>query len=282
MTSQINEQLSAYLDGELPQDELPLLLRQLEKQPHLLAEAQRLQQAHLCVLGEQPAQPLSVATTFCQNVHDAIYADSEFDLDATGNLPIYDFTTTDSSVADSSAATQQGIAANLGSTDNNDSNQLESEQIAMGSVQTAPAANDRFWKPLAGAGIAAAVAMLAVNLWQPNAVSPNTGITNQVANTTAVAPTTKVDNTADSYVVPTPATNSNSLNFVQPGDIQVVNYSPYVKRHVSSANTSAGNQLQRYTLLMQEFEEDEQRAKELMESQDKLATPTAPDNTPNQ
>jgi len=279
MTSQINEQLSAYLDGELPQDELPLLLRQLEKQPNLLAEAQRLQQAHLCLLGEQPVQPLSVATDFCQNIHAAIYSDStEFETSSNSiqdkeDYPVFDFTQPIPIDTLSNDAGNVAVArAAYANVDQTGSGTVGQTQIA------ASAVNDSAWKPWLGAGIAAAVAMLAVNVWQQGSVNSVPELSNQTAQTNIVevAPVISADasndansniNNENSYVVPAPSSNTSTLSFVQPGDVQVVNYSPYVQRHVSSANTSAGNQLQRYSLMMQELREDEQRAKELIQQE---------------
>lgn len=196
----INEQLSAFLDGELSQEELPLLLRQLEKQPELLAEAQRLQQTHLCVLGEQPVQALLQAKSFCKNIHDAIANEEKFNSDMD-----FETRSTHSQVAVSKSSLKPSFAASK------ISNQNHTE-----------AANDGFWKGFAGAGISAAVAMLAINLWQaPTDVSMST----EVLSAEAVP-----EQVAETYTVPkyvAPSETDSTTFFLEPGDLQTVSMGNY-------------------------------------------------------
>lgn len=195
----INEQLSAFLDGELSQAELPLLLRQLDKQPELLVEAQRLQQAQLYVAGERPVQSLSQAMSFCQNIHVAINSEEQHEWNEHEWNDVRQ------------PAAQVAFAGGQASS-----------SVA---VSQPVAANDSFWKGIAGAGIAAAVAMVAVNLWQAPQAPSGINSASTVPALSAAVETVRDIAEPETYTVPkyvSPSDTDSSSLFLQQSDLQPV------------------------------------------------------------
>jgi len=184
----INEQLSAFIDGELTNDELSLLLRQIDKDPSILTGAQNLQKTQLLIQGEQPIQTALAAKSLFENIHNAIAQEEAF----TANIAV---------------GKQQVV--NQSTVSEHTANATSNNQVA---------ANDQFWKGFAGAGIAATVAMFAVNLWQ----APTTNLESQSAKIELSANNPDV---AQSYTVPkyiAPNETDSTTFFLEPGDLQPI------------------------------------------------------------
>ncbi len=152
MTEPVNEQLSACLDGELPEAELDLLLKRLERNPELRESLGR-----YTVIGEalRHTQPVVASRSFADKVM---------------------------------AAVDQEPAA----------------------ARRAPRISP-FWarglRPVAGIGVAATVAALAIFSVQQSGVAPGPIAANEPA-TAPSAVVAQADDAAASYIVPTTSTPS--------------------------------------------------------------------------
>ena len=240
MSEQISEQISALLDGELPEAELSLLLRQVERQPSVLEQAYKIQQAHVCSQGDAPIC-LSKTLNLSTRIHAAIRNQ--------------DFNSSEESISSELGQVGRRVAnaaynQNLGQTVTNQAISSKSKLIT---GQTA--SNDSRWRPLFGAGIAAAVALVAVNAWQyqdqnnqslepsnlqvdskeiSNFETPTQ--TQAVANTLSAS---SVQQESRSYTVP----NFESLNIDAPilsnNDFRQASYADYLlQNNVAPQSTS--------------------------------------------
>ncbi|MBT8140986.1 MAG: hypothetical protein HKN88_00585 [Gammaproteobacteria bacterium] len=164
MSEQISEQLSALLDGELPEAELSLLLRQIEKQPEMLLQAQCVQQARVCVQGEQPISSISDTIRLSASIQSAIRDEPAY--------PSYDLTNKQrlSQQLISGLENQADTLPTAGLTPSH-SSPTQKNNLKSSALTTSPG-NDR-WKPLIGTGIAAAVALFAVSTWQLQTSQPD-------------------------------------------------------------------------------------------------------------
>jgi len=230
MSEQISEQISALLDGELPEAELTLLLRQIEKQPSVLDHAYRVQQAHICNQGDTPIS-LTDTLHFSQGIRSAIREEEiEFP----------------------QSVVNSNIALGLASFGQNEQAQPGSSNIESGQV----ASNDSHWRPFIGAGVAAAVALVAINAWQyqtpsqsPNNLQPSVleADTTIVPSLDIVAPrqvpsslsSTDVQEVNSSYTVP----NFDNLNIDTPfafrNDFRQVSYADYLlQNNIAPQSTS--------------------------------------------
>ena len=234
MSEQISEQISALLDGELPEAELSLLLRQIERQPSVLEQAYRIQQAHICSQGESPLA-LSEALNFSTSIHAAIREQ-------------------DSAQTDQSFA----IAALSQQTITNDSEpSLKNSRFSNSQL----ASNDSRWRPILGAGIAAAVAMVAVNAWQyqnQNPVDlesgtlevssnelPNFNAPAQIQALTSPLKASDSDTETSSYTVPNFEDLNTDTPVIPENDFRQVGYSDYLLQN-SIAPQSTSKQLSRF------------------------------------
>lgn len=162
MSEQINEQLSALLDGELPEAELSLLLRQIAKQPDVLEKAYAIQQARLCVQGETPLS-LNQTLDFSSRVQAAIRNDQH-----------------DSKKTSIRLGHAHQAVAQASFMDSTQKSEISSQQLSQTQfTHNRTASNESRWRPVIGAGIAAAVALVAVNAWQSQI--PNSEIANPIA-----------------------------------------------------------------------------------------------------
>ena len=241
MSEQISEQISALLDGELPEAELSLLLRQVERQPSVLDHAYKIQQAHVCSQGEAPIG-LTKTLNFSSRIHAAIR-----DQDLNSSEKSINFGTVKVGERVATAAYKQ----------NTGQSETHQTQFTAGQV----ASNDSRWRPLFGAGIAAAVALVAVNAWQyqgQNNQSIDSGslqvdnkeISNfetptqvqTVANTLSAS---SVEQDSSSYTVP----NFENLNIDPPilsnNDFRQVSYADYLLQN-NVAPQSTSKQLSRF------------------------------------
>lgn len=155
MTEPVNEQLSACLDGELPEAELDLLLKRLERNPELRESLGR-----YTVIGEalRHTKPVVASRSFADKVMTAV----------------------------------------------------DQEPAAGRRAPRLSPAWARTLRPVAGVGVAAAVAALAIFSVQRAGVEPGTVI----ANTPAAAPSVVVAQTDESPVSYTVPTNSTPSAFV--------------------------------------------------------------------
>ena len=153
MTDSVNEQLSACLDGELPEAELDLLLKRMERNPELRECVGR-----YTVIGEalRNTRPVVASRSFADKVMAAV----------------------------------------------------EQEQPA--AARRTPRISP-FWarslRPVAGIGVAATVAALAIFSVQRGGVAPGPIAANEPAATPA-AVVAQTDDAAASYIVPTTSTPS--------------------------------------------------------------------------
>ncbi len=247
MSEQISEQISALLDGELPEAELSLLLRQIERQPSVLEQAYRVQQAHICSLGEAPLG-LTETLSFSTRLHAAIREQ--------------DVVQDSKSVALASFNQQQ--------------NKIDHSQLALANTQiktSQSASNDSRWRPLLGAGIAAAVALVAVNAWQFQGQSPgnlDTGVLEannkklsnferptqiQTLASSLSVNNPKTDNS--SYTVPNFEDLNTDLPVLPANDFRQVGYSDYLLQN-NVAPQSTSKQLSRFAQEQREIIYQEQ------------------------
>jgi len=276
MSEQISEQISALLDGELPEAELSLLLRQIEKQPEVLQQAQALQQTRLCLHGEQPATSLAQAAQFTTRLNEAIRAEPEHQLEQP--FPSYDLGNSHI------LAGQLGVATSLSQAADTNSPERFVDAHVSAHVSTQAEGNTDIdfarnkWRPLYGAGVAAAVALVAVSAWQSrpdqSSISPVpvkasvdksvNGASKQALGqsvtqlSNSVVPAVNRVNTLASvnpetsaYTVP----DFSELNVDKPlanGDhVHQVKYSTYLlQNHVAPSST--GDQLSRYAQQLRE------------------------------
>ncbi len=241
MSEQISEQISALLDGELPEAELSLLLRQVERQPSVLEHAYKIQQAHVCSQGEAPIG-LTKTLNFSSRIHAAIR-----DQDLNYSEKTINFGTVKVGERVATAAYKQNTG------------QAETPQTQITAGQLA--SNDSRWRPLFGAGIAAAVALVAVNAWQyqgQNNQSIDSGSlqvdNKEISNFETPTPAQAVANTlsassveqdSSSYTVP----NFENLNIDPPilsnNDFRQVSYADYLLQN-NVAPQSTSKQLSRF------------------------------------
>lgn len=149
MSEQISEQISALLDGELPEAELSLLLRQIDRQPEVLQQAQNIQQVRMCMSGDQPSVTLSDSLLFTSRIQAAIRNDQA--------QPSYDLRNI------------SGLSDQLKAQDMVSQSDKTSQAMSFSTTPSA-AANDSKWRPYMGAGIAAAVAVFAISAWQSQTI----------------------------------------------------------------------------------------------------------------
>ena len=249
MSEQISEQISALLDGELPEAELTLLLRQVERQPSVLEHAYVVQQAHVCSQGDAPLC-LTESIKFSNRIRTAI---RESDLNFSHTPTNSNYVEDEGRVA-LAAFNQRDIQEGT-------SNQALAK-VSFASGQTA--SNDSRWRPLLGAGIAAAVALVAVNAWQyqgqnTDGFVPKTFEVDNKENTSfetpvqtqAVASTfksndsNKLQQDNGSYTVP----NFENLNLNSPivssNEFSQVSYADYLMQN-NMAPQSTSKQLSRF------------------------------------
>lgn len=240
MSEQISEQISALLDGELPEAELSLLLRQVERQPSVLDQAYRVQQAHICSLGEAPLG-LTDTLSFSARLHAAI---REQDIEG--------ITQNNESLALASFGQQNKTSDHIQET-------LDNSQIRIDQS----ASNDSLWRPFLGAGIAAAVALVAVNAWQYQGQSPGdldttvleadtkdlstlespTQIQIQTLSTNLNVNKANTDNS--SYTVPDFDNLNTDLSVLPTNNFRQVGYSDYLLQN-NIAPQSTSKQLSRF------------------------------------
>ena len=228
MSEQISEQISALLDGELPEAELSLLLRQIERQPSVLEQAYRVQQAHICSQGDAPLG-LTDSLNFSNRVHAAI---REQDIEQN----------------------QENIALAAFGQVESKPNLVQSSLSEASFRSDRTASNDSRWRPLLGAGIAAAVALVAVNAWQYQGLSPDAedSVTLEVNNQDfsnfetpnkiqTVANNLNSSNQAsvnNSYTVPNFENLNTDLPVIPANDFRQVGYSDYLlKDNVAPQST---------------------------------------------
>ena len=253
MSEQVNEQISALLDGELPEAELSLLLTSIAQKPETLQGALLVQQTRLCLQGETPLNSIGESVQFSTRIQDVLSDEQQY--------PRYDLTD------------QIGLRNQLGQTDANSQGHDQNPKQTTNIDVAAPAANDSSkWGPLFGAGVAAAAAIFAVTAWQsqislnqdvsgllvPIAAENDSGSFNGVTgpdqlNSVAVMNNANlldssvtvdaVDSSA--YTVP----EFSSLNVEQPigqfDDLRQVKYSTYLLQN-QVAPQSTSNHLSRY------------------------------------
>jgi sigma-E factor negative regulatory protein RseA len=159
MSEQIREQVSAFLDGELPNSETELLLKRLTRDAELRESFGRYSLIGEALRGGSPGM---LSKRFASRVNLAI----------------------------------------------------DGEPIpAAGPAQSA--ARSRWWRPLAGVGLAAGVAAVAIVALQQRAISPGISSMPVVAQIVSTAPTgtvqpplTAQNHEAISYTVPTPSADA--------------------------------------------------------------------------
>jgi len=246
MSEQINEQISALLDGELPEAELSQLLQQIDRKPDVLQQAQCLQQTRLCLQGDQPATSISQSLEFTSRIQNVIRNEQEF--------PSYDLS--DNRIL----AAQLGVQADEQSY-NRPEIDLEQSNIrpfgsssiqndtSVATVNNARiSANDGKYRPLWGAGIAAAVAMVAVTAWQsqntPSSIQSLQAplqVNNSDLNIDNAQALNESDSLNSSYTVP----EFSNLNVDQPfaslNELRKVNYSDYLLQNQVAPNSTSHN-----------------------------------------
>ena len=248
MSEQISEQISALLDGELPEAELSLLLRQVERQPSVLEQAYTVQQAHICSQGESPLS-LTESINFSKRLGKAI-RESDDTLSQTST--------------NSNILQDEGRVAFAGFNQQDKQADIASQALSNASFSSGQSAsNDSRWRPLLGAGIAAAVALVAVNAWQfqgqnTDGLGPSnfevdnkenasfeTPVQTQAIASTFKSKNNKLQQDNGSYTVP----NFDNLNInssIIPGnDFREVGYSDYLLQN-NIAPQSTSKQLSRF------------------------------------